>query len=228
MGKTFVVIILLIITFVDAVLVMISLLTNQSSDGVIMSHNDTTGFSKASKISKQVTESTLKKKPNVLFVLIDDLGTGDIPGYFDACKVKSMTNLEELLSKSAVFTDAHATPLCGASRYSFLSGNYVFRGEKKIGMQWNLGTHSQFKSGQKSIADMFSSAGYNTAMMGKWHVGGKVPPNSIKSKKGILTHPEHDWTMAFDGGPQDIGFRSSLITVAGIQSLPLLSLRMEF
>lgn len=179
-------------------------------------------FSNMTKSSKQVIQNSLENKPNVLFVLIDDLGTGDIPGYFDTCKVKSMKNLEDLLSKSVVFTDAHATPLCATSRYSFLSGNYVFRG-MKLGGTWGLSKRSQFKPGQKSIADMFSNAGYITAMMGKWHLGGKIPPNGgvgPKGDKDMLTNPKHDWTMAFDGGPQDIGFSSSLISIQGVQGPP--------
>jgi len=159
------------------------------------------------------------KKPNVLVILADDLGTGDIPGYYnDTCKVTRMKNIEKLVSNGVLFTDAHATPVCATSRYSFLSGNYQIKGTSPNG-RWNLGWEGQFKIGQKSIADIFNQAGYNTAMMGKWHLGGKVPPNGKKGNN-LLTHPEHDWSQAIIGGPQDIGFASSLITTAGIQAAP--------
>ena len=139
-----------------------------------------------------------EKKPNVLVILADDLGTGDIPGYYeDTCKVTSMKNIEDLVSKGIIFTDAHATPLCAPSRYAFLSGNYQFRGAGSqngitTAVNWSLGWSGQFKKGQKSLADIFTNAGYNTAMVGKWHVGGKVPPNGRKSREYVLTHPDHD------------------------------------
>ena len=116
-----------------------------------------------------------EKKPNVLVVLADDLGTGDIEGYYeDTCKVTEMKNVQNLMSKGIVFTDAHATPLCAPSRYSFLSGNYQIRGQgasyrKSTEVLWGLGWAPQFKRGQMSIADVFKDNGYNTAMVGKWH-----------------------------------------------------------
>jgi len=159
-----------------------------------------------------------KKRPNVLVILADDVGTGDIPGYYsDTCKVTSMKNIENLVSKGLLFTDAHATPLSPTSRYSFLTGNYQYKGSKQS-VAWNFGRRGYFKKGDKSIAEMFQSAGYNTAMMGKWHLGGKIA--GIKSKTNILTHPNHDLTRPFAGGPQDIGFSSSLITPYGIQMPP--------
>ena len=163
-----------------------------------------------------------QKKPNVLVILVDDVGTGDIPGYYnDTCKVTEMKNIGNLASSGVVFTNAHATPYCAPSRYSFLSGNYQFRGacnSDKRDYCWGLEGVSQFRSGDKSIADIFKSEGYNTTMMGKWHAGGKVPPEGRKSKDKILTHPDHDWSKALIGGPQDIGFSSSLITVAGMNT----------
>lgn len=69
--------------------------------------------------------------------------------------------------------DAHSTPLCAPSRYVFLSGNYQHRGVAYPGM-WNLNYQSsQFKEGQKSIATTLKNEGYDTAMFGKWHIGGK-------------------------------------------------------
>jgi len=162
-----------------------------------------------------------KKKPNVLVILVDDIGTGDIPGYYsDSCKVTSMKNIESLVSKGVLFTDAHATPLCAPSRYSFLSGNYPQKGTRKMG-SWSLRDGNQFKKGQKSLADVFKKAGYNTAMMGKWHLGGRVMPHGLKTHPGwMLKSKQHDWSQPFEGGPQDIGFQSSLITIEGVQKGP--------
>ena len=75
---------------------------------------------------------------------------------------------------------------------------------------------------------MFSSTGYNTAIIDKCHVGSKIPKTNHSSwkrisegyHKDILNNPEHDWTKFFVGRPQDIGFNSSLSTLAVIQSPP--------
>merc|ERR1719223_1435416 len=60
-------------------------------------------------------------------------------------------------------------------------------------------------------------------MMGKWHLGGVVPPLGIAPSATLdklLKHESHDWTLPLGGGPQDTGFDSSLISTAGIQNAP--------
>ena len=180
-----------------------------------------------------------KKRPNILLILADDVGTGDIGSVYwkndsntnssASSSWKSpppMHNLEQLASDSVVFTDAHSTPLCATSRYLLLSGNYNHRGTLSTGV-WNFGMdESQFIENQKSIADVLrEEAGYHTAMMGKWHLGGKMPRKNPELNVDIdvnhlLTSKELDWTQPFVGGPQDIGFDSSFISMAGIQAPP--------
>jgi hypothetical protein len=118
-----------------------------------------------------------KKKPNVMIIIADDVGSGDVPGYWDSSTRKvDMPNLEALLASGTTFTDAHSTPLCATSRYVLLSGNYQHRGTKAIGGVWALNHEwgSQFRDGQQSIAQVFRDNGYHTSMYGKWHIGGKV------------------------------------------------------
>jgi arylsulfatase A-like enzyme len=154
-----------------------------------------------------------------MIIFADDIGTGDIPFYWNnnASKV-DMPNVQALASKSLIFTDAHATPLCAPSRYMILSGNYAHRGRVQGGM-WGLSGHNQFRSHQISIAKPFQNDGYHTAMFGKWHLGGGVPPDGKKSKD-LLSSEQHDWTEPLIEGPQDIGFDRSRITFAGIQDAP--------
>jgi len=118
--------------------------------------------------------STDAKKPNVLVIFADDVGTGDVPGYWNSNKV-DMPNLESLVAEGTTFTDAYSTPLCAPSRYMFLSGNYPYRG-KKLASIWSLNYNhgSQFYiDQQKSLAQLLHENGYDTAVFGKWHVGGK-------------------------------------------------------
>ena len=161
-----------------------------------------------------------KRKPNILLILADDLGTGDIPAYFNTSMVH-MPNLNRLVAKGVTFKDVHSTPLCAPSRYMLLSGLYAHRGRNKGG-SWSLKDNgNQFRGDQKSIAQTLrDGAKYNTFMTGKWHMGAKAPPNGLYDYSQTLTHPMHDWSKALIDGPQDIGFESSFITIGGIQAPP--------
>ena len=119
--------------------------------------------------------SSAKKKPNVIIILADDVGTGDVPGYWNTGLV-AMPNLQDLVANGVTFTDAHSTPLCAPSRYVLLSGNYQHRGSDVTGT-WSMNyvQGNQFKNGQQSLAKVLRNNGYRTSMYGKWHLGGKIP-----------------------------------------------------
>jgi len=161
-----------------------------------------------------------KKKPNILIILADDVGTGDIPSYWNSGMVE-MPNIQRIADNGVTFLNAHGTPLCAPSRYMLLSGNYQHRG-RNVNGSWNLGyENNQFQSRQKSIAEVLKGAGgYETFMAGKWHLGAKVPPSGLKNRNNYLTDPRHDWTLPLIDGPQDIGFDHSMITIGGIQEPP--------
>jgi arylsulfatase A len=107
-----------------------------------------------------------------MIIFADDVGTGDVPGYWNTGLV-NMPNLQDLVAHGTTFLDAHSTPLCAPSRYVLLSGNYPHRGRNLFGTWLMNGVGSQFLKGQKSIAEVFRDNGYNTAMYGKWHLGGE-------------------------------------------------------
>ncbi len=111
-------------------------------------------------------------KPNVMIIFADDVGTGDVPGYWNTDLV-DMPNLQSLIENGTTFLDAHSSPLCAPSRYMLLSGNYQHRGRNFEGT-WVMNYEgSQFQPGQKSIAEVFRDNGYDTAVHGKWHLGGE-------------------------------------------------------
>lgn len=165
-----------------------------------------------------------RPKPNILIILADDVGTGDLPMYWNhSSGIVKMPNLQSLSDKGVTFLDAHASPLCAPSRYMLLSGNYPHRGQQIHGT-WGINKdYNQFRAHQQSIAQvLMDKANYNTAMFGKWHIGGKVPlhDQGVLNMEKILTHEDHDWSQALIEGPQDIGFKSSFITPNGIQKAP--------
>lgn len=113
------------------------------------------------------------KSPNIVIVFADDVGTGDVPGYWEGSGLVNMPNLEYLNGNGTSFIDAHSTPLCAPSRYVLLSGNYQHRGVK-YGGSWSINYEggNQFRPKQKSIAQILRDNGYATSMFGKWHLGG--------------------------------------------------------
>lgn len=118
-----------------------------------------------------------------MVIFADDVGTGDVPGYWGSGKV-NMPHLTQLLEEGTTFLDAHSSPLCAPSRYMFLSGNYQHRGERYPSI-WNLNyKKNQFRPDQQSIATVMKDNGYDTAMFGKWHLGGEYDRISISTGYG--------------------------------------------
>jgi arylsulfatase A-like enzyme len=156
--------------------------------------------------------------PNILLILADDVGTGDIPTWWNNTSLVSMPNIERLIRQGLKFTDAHSTPLCATSRYMLLSGNYQHRGKRPRG-SWDVRkSGNQFQSYQVSIAKhLRDEAGYNTGIFGKWHLGTKSRQKEFNSTH-ILS--ENVWMKKLKQGPGDLGFNTSFISLGGIQAPP--------
>ena len=121
-------------------------------------------------------------QPNIVFILVDDMGYGD-PRPFNADSKIEMPNIERLAAEGMIFTDAHASgPLCHVSRYGLLTGCYPFRSSP---IAWNKGP--TIKSDQETIASLLTNAGYSTAMIGKWHLGFERMASKILSSADPLT-----------------------------------------
>lgn len=99
-----------------------------------------------------------QKRPNIIFILADDLGYGDVACNNPSSKIPT-PNLDKMADEGMRFTDAHASAqICAPSRYGFLTGRYAFRDRKKD------------VSGRLTIPKMLKEVGYETAAVGKWHV----------------------------------------------------------
>ena len=161
------------------------------------------------------------RPPNVLILLADDLGVGDLEAYSASALVPTPA-ISALSAAGVRFTDAHAHPICSPSRYSLLSGNYVFRG-RRPSSSWDLSGGSQLLPGQRTIAESFRAAGYATLLLGKAGIGGEVAalPDELRrsTEDGRV-----DWLLRrgrrLADGPAQWGFDESLSMVSGIQSPP--------
>ncbi len=143
-------------------------------------------------------------QPNVIIIYIDDLGYGDVSCY-GATKVKT-PNIDNLASTGIRFTNGHSSSAsCTPSRFSMLTGGYAFRVE---GTGIAPGDAAMIiKPETRTLADLFSEAGYKTGVVGKWHLGlgGEGGP---------------DWNGYITPGPQDIGFDYSFLIPATGDRVP--------
>lgn len=135
-------------------------------------------------------------KPNIIYILADDLGYGDLSCYNENSKI-STPNIDRLASQGMSFTDAHAgAALSTPSRYGILTGRYCFRSSLKSGV---LGAYDPplIESSRTTVGGFLQQNGYNTACIGKWHLGFGWP----KSQGGQINFAD-----SIKEGPVDRGF----------------------
>ena len=133
------------------------------------------------------------EKPNIVFILADDLGYGDIHVYNPEGKIDT-PHLDKFAAEGMLFTDAHSGgATCVPSRYALLNGRFAARAELKV----REGPTTS--NGQWTIAALLQSNGYETAMVGKWHQGFDM----VQQSKGPAAF---DYSKPITGGPVDRGF----------------------
>ncbi len=158
-------------------------------------------FTVSLKSSSQTNNKTVK--PNIVFIYLDDLGYGDLSCY-GATAIKT-PNIDALANGGVRFTNGYATSAtCTPSRYGLLTGVYPWRNkDAKI-----LPGSAPLLIGknQLTIPKMLKEKGYQTAVVGKWHLG---------LGTGIV-----DWNQQLDAGPNDVGFDYSYIMAATQDRVP--------
>jgi arylsulfatase A-like enzyme len=159
--------------------------------------------------------------PNVVLILLDDVGYGDFTAYNGDSKIP-LPHIDGLAARGMVFTDAHSPAAsCAPARYSVLTGNYPWRGRQPWGT-WRYNGPSQVLPGQKTLGNLMKQAGYHTAMFGKYHMGGHF---YLKDRPGHFALNEKnyqkiDFSQSFGMGPRDLGFDYSFMLLSGIQHEP--------
>ena len=148
-------------------------------------------------------------RPNVIFILADDMGYGDVQALNPKSKIPT-PHLNRLAKEGMTFTDAHSpSAVCTPTRYSVLTGRYCWRSRLKSGVQNGYGTPLIEKE-RPTVASHLRQAGYHTAVIGKWHLG----LGFRKDAQG-----QWDWSQPLDHSPVDLGFDRSLIIPASLDFL---------
>ena len=135
------------------------------------------------------------ERPNVIFILFDDMGYGDIGAGASDNQLVRTPHIDQLADKGVVLSDFHSpAPVCTPSRVGFLTGRLPPRAglpyvvfptgsttEIAFGRVLKPEAHSRIPSEEITLADLFKAAGYATGMIGKWHLGDRSPslPNDM-------------------------------------------------
>ncbi|MEE3181750.1 MAG: sulfatase-like hydrolase/transferase, partial [Planctomycetota bacterium] len=115
------------------------------------------------------TATAKAKKPNVILVITDDQGYGDVGAHGNSM-IKT-PHLDKLHSVSVRLTDFHVDPTCSPTRSALMTGRYSTR----TGV-WHTNMGRSIMDGSElTVAEIFKAAGYATGMYGKWHLGDNYP-----------------------------------------------------
>ncbi len=161
--------------------------------------------------TKADNNSQITDTPNILLILVDDMGYGDLKSYNPESKIPTPT-LDKFANEGMRFTDAHAPgAVCHPSRYGLLTGRYPFRTNTNVWPEQPV-----IDADRMTIASMLQSEGYHTAMVGKWHLGFDESAAIQASREGAdesgnntrAAYRTYEEGQILSGGPIDRGFDS--------------------
>lgn len=148
------------------------------------------------------------QKPNIIVILADDFGVGDIQAHYPDNKIPT-PYLDRLVNEGMSFTDAHSgSAVCSPTRYGLLTGRYAWRTPLQ---EWVLACYEPplIKPETTTLPEMLKEQGYATACIGKWHLGwnwqGEQESVRIEKRNGLDDYT-WDYTKPITGGPTEHGF----------------------
>ncbi len=160
------------------------------------------------------------EKPNVVLILADDLGIGDVSAYNENSAWET-PNIDRLAASGMRFSDAHTSAsICTPTRYGILTGRYNWRSRLKRG--GNSGYSLPLIANERTtLAELFKEQGYHTSAIGKWHLGWNwrlVGNEQVKYDENV--RPVIDFSQSIENGPEDHGFIYSFTIAASLSSPP--------
>ncbi len=153
-----------------------------------------------------------QKKPNIVFIFADDMGYGDVSALNENSKIQT-TNIDRIASEGVTFTDAHSSSSVSTpSRYSLLTGRYNWRSDLKSGVLMGY-NKALISPDRRTIASVLRDQGYQTACIGKWHLGWDW--NNIEAGKDSV-----DFSKPITNGPTTRGFDYFYGIIASLDMAP--------
>ncbi len=148
--------------------------------------------------------------PNVVVVLADDLGSGDVQTLNPDSKIPT-PNLDAMAAEGMTFVDAHTpSAVCTPTRYGLVTGRYAWRTHLKRGVLNGYG-EPLMAQGRATFGTFLQDIGYTTAVVGKWHLG----LGFAKDEAG-----EFDFSKPVSDGPHTRGFDESFVIPASLDFPP--------
>lgn len=161
-------------------------------------------------------------KPNIIFILCDDLGYGDVTCLNPEGKIAT-PHLDRLAAEGMIFTDAHSgSSVCTPTRYGVMTGRYAWRTKLQSGVLGGLSPRL-IEQGRLTVPAFLKQNGYHTACVGKWHLGmdwvrsGEVSELSIEKPEQVNNV---DYTQPIANGPNSVGFDSYFGISASLDMVP--------
>jgi arylsulfatase A-like enzyme len=142
------------------------------------------------------------ERPNILILLVDDLGIGDPGCYNPSSKIRT-PHIDRIAREGMRFTDVHSSSsVCSPTRYAILTGRYAWRGRLKSGVL-NGYSRALIEPGRPTIASLLKEHGYTTAAIGKWHLGFQAfEPRRPEREQPV------DYAQSLRPGPITQGFET--------------------
>lgn len=163
---------------------------------------------------------SLADPPNVVIILADDLGIGDVSAYNEKSAWKT-PHIDKLAANGMRFSDAHTNAaICTPTRYGIMTGRYNWRSTRKSGGGDGYSEPLIYNE-RTTIAELFKGKGYQTALIGKWHLGWNWQyVGSEQVTYDGKVRPVIDFSKPIHNGPEEHGFVYSFGTVASLSSPP--------
>lgn len=146
--------------------------------------------------------SKAEGRPNIVFILADDMGVDSVSALNSKSGIET-PYLNKLMTEGMTFTDAHSgSAVCSPTRYGVLTGRYSWRSRMKHGIvgKWQ---RPLIDEGRLTVGEMLQQCGYNTACIGKWHLGWNWSGSDGKATEKLQ---EIDFSKPVKGGPIERGF----------------------
>jgi arylsulfatase A-like enzyme len=160
-------------------------------------------------LTAQTVASNSSEFPNIVYILADDLGYGDISCYNENSRLQTH-NVDQLAHEGLLFTDAHtSSAVCTPTRYGILTGRYNWRSKLKKGV---LSGYSKalIEPERLTVGKLLQEKGYHTAFIGKWHLGWNWSfSGDAANRDNLNSRPEVDFSQPVENGPREQGFSYS-------------------
>ena len=159
-------------------------------------------------LTASCTSTVDTSRPNIVYILADDLGYGDLSCLNKDSKIKT-PYLDSMAAEGMYFSDAHSnSSVCTPTRYGVVTGRYAWRSRLKKSVIGGASNHL-IKTDRFTVADMLKEKGYHTAMIGKWHLGWDFTFKNAAASDGIGFDPKKqhvDYDKPVKNGPDALGF----------------------